>query len=117
MTAAAGFAGAAALVLSCAMLFAGRIDAALRLCSWQALAVAVAAGARGLAVQSTALPVAAVVALALSAVVLPFVLRQVIAGARPSHSIARRGGAATSTAALVVLVATAELATDKPVLA
>ena len=107
MTAAAGFTGAAALVLSCAMLFGPQMDTALRLCSWQAAAVAAAAGARGLAVQSAALAIAAVAAFALSAAVLPCVLRQVIAGASPSHSLAWRGGAATSTTALVVLAATA----------
>jgi hydrogenase-4 membrane subunit HyfE len=107
MTAAAGFAGAAALALSCAMLFTARINTALRFCSWQAAAVAVVAGTRGLAVQSAALFIAAVLALALSAVALPFVLRQVVAPASPSQIIAQRGGVATSTACLVVLVASA----------
>jgi hydrogenase-4 component E len=107
MTAAAGLAGAAALALSCAMLFTARIDAALRLCSWQAAAVAVAAGARGLTMPSAPLAIAAVLALALSAVVLPFVLRRVVGDARLSQAIVRRGGVAAATAALVVLVASA----------
>jgi hydrogenase-4 membrane subunit HyfE len=107
MTAAAGFAGAAALALSCAMLFAARIDAVLRFCSWQAAAVAVAALAQGLAVRSAALPIAAVLAFALSAVGLSLVLGQFVARASLSQVIARRGGVAASTAAVVVLVVAA----------
>jgi hydrogenase-4 membrane subunit HyfE len=110
MTAAAGFGAAAALALSCALLFAARIDAALRACSWQAVAVAVAAGAQGLAVRSAAPPVAAVLALALNAFALPLVLRQAVARASMSEAIARRRGAAISMAALAVLAAAAMIA-------
>jgi hydrogenase-4 membrane subunit HyfE len=95
-------AGALALLLSIALLCAIRTATAVRACAVQALLVAVVLGAPGWRHASLAL-----VAFALSGVVIPLVLQRVLDRPGMAPSIAMRGGdIATWIAALILLVAT-----------
>jgi hydrogenase-4 component E len=103
LTGIATFAGALALSLSLVVQAVSWIDAALRVCALQAVAVAVAVGALGWAHDAASLYVAAFLALALNGVALPLALRRLIGRAPAAGHLARRYAA--SLAASFALVA------------
>jgi hydrogenase-4 component E len=105
MTGAAGLAGAMALSLSFVLLFAERIDTVLRVCGLQAMAAAVAMGAQGWAEHAAPLCFAALLVFALNGMVLPLVLRRLIARANIPLVAGWRSGFAISAVAAAVLVA------------
>jgi hydrogenase-4 component E len=105
MTGIAGLAGALALSLSFALLFAQRISPLLRICMVQALAAAVALGAQGWTRHDASLCVAALLAVALNGLALPLVLRRLIDRAARSLSVRWQCGFAASATAGLALVA------------
>lgn len=114
MTGIAALAGALALSLSFALLFAQRISPLLRIGTVQALAAALALAAQGWARHDAALCVAALLALALNGLALPLALRRLIERAATSFSVRWRCGSAASATAGFVLVA-ASVAAMMPV--
>jgi hypothetical protein len=87
MTGIAALAGALALSLSFALLFAQRISPLLHIGTVQALAAALALGALSWAQHDAALCVAALLALALNGLALPLALRRLIERAATSYSV------------------------------
>ena len=98
MTGAATLAGASALSLSFATLFAGRIDTALRICVLQALAAALAAGAVGWVRHAPLLYFVALLAFVLNGLVLPLALRRMIGHAILPPTVRLRCGFLGSSA-------------------
>jgi hydrogenase-4 membrane subunit HyfE len=105
VTGVATLAGASALSLSFATLFAGRIDTALRVCVMQALAAALAAGALGWLRHAPLFYFAALLAFVLNGLVLPFALRRIIGHAVLPPSAGMRCGFLGSSAMAFALVA------------
>jgi hydrogenase-4 membrane subunit HyfE len=105
VTGAAALAGALALSLSFAALFAARIATLLRICALQALAAALAVGAQGWERHVTSLCLAALLAAALNGLALPLVLRRMVGRAAMPLSVKLRCGVVGSASAAFALVA------------
>ena len=105
MTGVATLAGASALSLSFATLFAGRIDTALRVCVLQALAAALAAGAVGWVRHAPLLYCVALLAFVLNGLVLPLALRRMTGHAILPPTVRLRCGFLGSSGMAFALVA------------
>jgi hydrogenase-4 membrane subunit HyfE len=105
MTNIAALASALALSLSFVMFFTRRIAALLRICTVQALAAAVAAGAQGWMRHDVSLCIAALLAFALNGLALPLALRRLVERATTPAPLRWRCGFAASTAAAFALAA------------
>jgi hydrogenase-4 membrane subunit HyfE len=105
VTGVATLAGASALSLSFATLFAGRIDTALRVCVLQALAAALAAGAVGWVRHAPLLYFVALLAFVLNGLVLPLALRRMTGHAILPPTVRLRCGFLGSSGMAFALVA------------
>lgn len=114
MTGIVALAGALALSLSFAMLFTRRIAPLLRICTVQALATAIAAGAQGWARHDASLCFAALLAFVLNGLALPLALRRLIERATTPSPVRWRCGFGASAGAAFALAAASVAGAIRP---